>query len=71
MMAMIPKLSLDKEYKEKLDRSEALRNAAVIVKRERARSALQRAIEETLRNGFRTDEVQQEFALTLGRATDR
>jgi len=71
MMAMIPKLSLDKEYKEKLDRSEALRNAAVIVKRERARSALQRAIEETLRNGLRTDEVQQEFALTLGRATDR
>jgi len=71
MMAMIPKLSLDKEYKEKLDRSEALRNAAVIVKRERARSALQRAIEETLRNGLRTDEVQQEFTLTLGRASDR
>jgi len=71
MMAMIPKLCLDKEYQEKLDRSAALRNAAVVVRRERARSALQRAIEESLRNGFQTDEVKSEFALSLGRATDQ
>ena len=71
MMALIPKMSLDKEYQERLSRSEALRNAAVIVRRERARSALQRAIEESLRNGFRTDEVKSEFALSLGRATEQ
>ena len=71
MMAMIPKFSLDKEYQQKLDRSEALRNAAVIVRRERARSALQRAIEESLRNGFQTDEVQSEIVLSLSRATDQ
>jgi len=71
MMALIPKMSLDKEYRERLSRSEALRNAAVIVRRERARSALQRAVEESLRNGFRSDEVKSEFALSLGRATEQ
>jgi len=71
MMTLIPKYSLDREYQQKLDRSEALRSAAVIVRRERARSALQRAIEESLRNGFQTDEVQSEFALSLSRAADQ
>jgi len=71
MMALINKRAMDKEYQERLNRSEALRNAAVIVRRERARSALQRAVEESLRNGFRSDEVKSEFALSLGRATEQ
>lgn len=71
MMALIPKLTMDREYQEKLDRSRALRNAAVIVRRERVRSALQRAIEESLRNGFKMDEVRDEFTLSLGRAADQ
>ena len=58
-------------HEERLERSEVRRRTAVLIKQERARDALKRAIEESLRSGFPIEEVRREVFLSLDRTPSR
>jgi len=72
MMGMAPDvIHINQEFEERLLRSDRLRRAAEIVRRQRARNSLRRAIETSLRSGFERSEVASEFALSLNKANGR
>jgi len=59
------------EHEERLRSSQMNRQVAAFQRQARARSALQRAIEESLRSGFPIEEVQRELSLRLDRAASQ
>jgi hypothetical protein len=72
MIGMVPDYTtLNREHNDRLARSQRLRDVAKAVRQLRARSALRRAIEESLRSGCHRKEVEGEFALSLERVTSR
>ena len=72
-MVMIPDLPtyLNQEHKARVARSEMLHLIAQVVRQRRARNALQRAMEESVRSGLRFDELKREFVVFFKHATSR